>query len=473
MRKKIIVLILVTFLLFSLGTTTFAAEFVSQPYLDYDNNLPAFILTSLGIMQGDGGIGGYFRPDNSITREEFVAVALRLYELEHNREYTNLFKSRGSDKPSSVYNVESNILIDSFADGADVSLWARNYMGTAIEIGLIKGYADNTLRPKQNVTQAEVVTVLMRVLGNQEIAENRNISWPENYDTLPTSPRIPEYTRNSPATRGQVASLVLASFQSLTNGLSEPGLVTEYVATVRILAIDDTTITVLVREDGTHDVMGLRLPEAYLPSYLDMFNNGESYKYFVAKYNLADTVLINTESHHAVGHVAYIVGRGNTIHGIRVQGQDRTMTSSTIPEAEARRTAHTHAQTVVDSYVNENDTLPTSSGTPSFVARDKLDLTLAFNYLYVVDSNGIVYTEQTKPSSTLLSLINAAKLDTDTKYQQVIQKAIDEYMKSHDEYPITEENIIDYDILIKTGYLLTAPIMSTVLTDEGLVQIAD
>lgn len=47
-----------------------------------------------------------------------------------------------------------------FSDSAQVADYARSAMAWAVEQGLIEGYEDNTLRPEQNITRAEVCKLL-------------------------------------------------------------------------------------------------------------------------------------------------------------------------------------------------------------------------------------------------------------------------------------------------------------------------
>ena len=50
--------------------------------------------------------------------------------------------------------------ISKFSDGQDVSDWAEKPMQWAIEVSLINGYDDGTLRPQNNITRAEAATML-------------------------------------------------------------------------------------------------------------------------------------------------------------------------------------------------------------------------------------------------------------------------------------------------------------------------
>lgn len=95
----------------------------------------------IGYMQQFGIITGYadgsFRPDASVTRAEFAAIASRFEKL---TEGTKSF----SDVPSSH--------------------WAAKYINFAATRGWVNGYADGTFQPNNSITRAEVAAVTCRLL---------------------------------------------------------------------------------------------------------------------------------------------------------------------------------------------------------------------------------------------------------------------------------------------------------------------
>ena len=85
---------------------------------------------------------GSFGPDDYITRAEFVAICVRYFEKTvgkidaDNKEFEDLDKTH----------------------------WAYDVIGKAVKQGYITGYPDNTVRPDEKITRAEVVTVVNRML---------------------------------------------------------------------------------------------------------------------------------------------------------------------------------------------------------------------------------------------------------------------------------------------------------------------
>jgi chitinase len=82
-----------------------------------------------------------FAPEDYITREQAAIIMTRLLELE------------GNEKGADV-----------FSDSNKISSWAKEYVGAAAEHNLIKGYEDNTFRPQNNIKRAEALVLLDRIL---------------------------------------------------------------------------------------------------------------------------------------------------------------------------------------------------------------------------------------------------------------------------------------------------------------------
>ncbi|MCR1848947.1 S-layer homology domain-containing protein [Paraclostridium sordellii] len=98
-----------------------------------------------------GYINGYedktFRPDNPITREEASKIIVSIKKQQDNT----------YDK------------LDTFPDKNLVSNWAKPYIEGAIENGYLKGDTLKNLRPTSRITRAESVTLLSRIENNVEI----------------------------------------------------------------------------------------------------------------------------------------------------------------------------------------------------------------------------------------------------------------------------------------------------------------
>lgn len=96
-------------------------------------------LASLGILKGVGE--DKYDPTRAISRAEFAAIATRFAKV----------------------NLEGSTPFDDVSD-AD---WYYNAVLTAVNYGWINGYGDNTFRPYNTVTRAEVTTIVNRMLARR------------------------------------------------------------------------------------------------------------------------------------------------------------------------------------------------------------------------------------------------------------------------------------------------------------------
>ncbi len=98
---------------------------------------------SIGFLRQSGIIkeAKLFRPNEAITRAEFASIAAR-------------FENAHTDYQNEFSDVSANY-------------WAANDIALAVRNGWIVGYPDNTFRPEQYITRAEVVTLVNHVLERQ------------------------------------------------------------------------------------------------------------------------------------------------------------------------------------------------------------------------------------------------------------------------------------------------------------------
>lgn len=95
----------------------------------------------VGIIQGNAD--GYIFPNDEITREEAIVILTRAFKLK-----------------------QSTRIPQGFSDLPDISEWAKKEMHSAITQEVLMGYEDNTIRPKASVTRAEALTLINRILPN-------------------------------------------------------------------------------------------------------------------------------------------------------------------------------------------------------------------------------------------------------------------------------------------------------------------
>ena len=102
-------------------------------------------------MADNGIIGGYgngnFGADDSITREQLATILYRYADV-------------------MGYGTSGSASLDRFSDVDNVSGYAVEAMGWAVENGLIGGMGDGTLAPQGSATRAQIATTLMRFVEN-------------------------------------------------------------------------------------------------------------------------------------------------------------------------------------------------------------------------------------------------------------------------------------------------------------------
>ena len=132
------------------------------------------IAVTNGVCQGTSSTT--FEPDAPITREaaaKMIANYKKISDTHHNK-------------------------INGYNDGSQTANWAINEVEAILEAGYMNGYSDtNTFKPKNNITRAEAVVTLGRVIANP------NPVMPEPpVSTEPVTPPTTNPTPNPPTNNG-------------------------------------------------------------------------------------------------------------------------------------------------------------------------------------------------------------------------------------------------------------------------------
>jgi hypothetical protein len=199
-NKLVMLILLVTFMFSMIGsasadtsTSTASATTTTTTFSDVTGSdaqsSAIYKLTSLGILNGypDGTFGA----DKTITRAEFAKIAVYTAGLQ--------------DVATGMNNVPSTF--------SDVSTdnWANGWINVAAAQGFVKGYPDGTFAPDAQVTEAEAITVFMRILGyNDNLAGN----WPADYIAKAANLGVLDdvtFAATQAAARGTVATIGAAT----------------------------------------------------------------------------------------------------------------------------------------------------------------------------------------------------------------------------------------------------------------------
>lgn len=120
-------------------------------------NTAVSTLSSMGIITGYPD--GTFRPNAYITRAEFAAIAAR-------------------------FDADGDKTLAAFSDIANH--WAKDEISVAYNNGWVDGYPDGTFGPQRNITRAETVTLVNRVLNRKPETEDDLLpdmtTWTDNAD---------------------------------------------------------------------------------------------------------------------------------------------------------------------------------------------------------------------------------------------------------------------------------------------------
>lgn len=145
------------------------------------------LLVKLGVVTGVAP--DRFAPDDLLTREQFAAFVVRAMGRERlARAFAN--------QPTT------------FRDDAQISSWARGYVVLASSMKVIQGFPDGTFRPREEVTYAQALTMLVRALGFDAHARNLG-GWPGGYlvvaDDLDLTEKLGAFDADLPMTRADMA----------------------------------------------------------------------------------------------------------------------------------------------------------------------------------------------------------------------------------------------------------------------------
>ncbi len=121
-------------------------------------NTAVSTMSALGIIKGYPD--GTFKPNNFITRAEFAAIAAR-------------FDDHESTGAVTFNDIEGH--------------WAEEEVCRAAELGWVNGYPDGSFRPNQDITRAEAMALINRVLVRnpetvEDLLEDMPV-WKDNMDT--------------------------------------------------------------------------------------------------------------------------------------------------------------------------------------------------------------------------------------------------------------------------------------------------
>ena len=166
-----------------LGMMVVGTSAASYPDVDSNDNVEAIeVLQAVGAMKGDNN--GKFNPDDTVTRNEMATVIARL-----------------------MLGAEAETYLGTHPF-TDVPGWADKYVAACYNVGVVKGTSATTYNGTATVTAQEAATMMLRVLGYEQIA-GTGADWARPVVAMANQIRLFRNVTGSataPMTRNQVAS---------------------------------------------------------------------------------------------------------------------------------------------------------------------------------------------------------------------------------------------------------------------------
>lgn len=166
------------------NTTTYPSDVINTPLIT-----PVKFLIDKKVLNGYPD--GTFKPDNQITRAEIAVAVAKMTNRTNNLDAMakkNLFTDLGGYE------------------------WAKGYINALVDGGVIKGKTSTTYAPGNNITYAELITILVRTKAGAASELEAYGTWPDNYIqyvqlyNLLGDVSVTDW--NAPATRGDTAKLI-------------------------------------------------------------------------------------------------------------------------------------------------------------------------------------------------------------------------------------------------------------------------
>lgn len=118
------------------------------------------VLAGIGVVRGLPG--GVFEPRALVTREQMAVFVVRLLG------YAATAQAVSTVKPP-------------FVDASSIDPWAIGAVNVVQSLGIMSGFPDGAFRPLQTVSEADAITVLVRLLNGAAYAYSLDQPWPASY----------------------------------------------------------------------------------------------------------------------------------------------------------------------------------------------------------------------------------------------------------------------------------------------------
>lgn len=94
--------------------------------------------------------------------------------------------------------------------------WAKDYINAIYGQGVVSGYPDGTFKPQNNITYGEAFTMMLNLLGYRDEVSKIEINWPYNYAEqaalVGLTSELEAFDSMKPINRGNIALLTLKAY---------------------------------------------------------------------------------------------------------------------------------------------------------------------------------------------------------------------------------------------------------------------
>lgn len=149
MKQKLLIIVLCITMLLPMGVSAFS-DVPEGAFADAIETL-----SSLGVIAGFPD--GTFRPGEPLTRAQFAKLVVVITGRE----------DAASSKTTEIFT------------DVPASHWGIGYINEAASLGMITGYPDGSFGPEENITYAQALTIVIRMLGYSQTEVGTN--WPADY----------------------------------------------------------------------------------------------------------------------------------------------------------------------------------------------------------------------------------------------------------------------------------------------------
>ncbi len=300
--KKTLVILLAIMMLFAFSASAMAATFTDTAALTQDQQDDIAKLAALQILSGYPD--GSFKAEASITRAEFAKIACT----------------------AAGFGSSGDLLKNTASAFSDVKAgqWYTGWVNLATTKGLFAGYPNGTFKPNATITESEVITVLMRLLGYND---NLPGAWPLDYISQAGKLSVLDnvtFTGNVAATRLNVATMTAALLDEFMVVWDKTSEKFDYLTTSAVVA-GVTTInrTTLLEDSFKGAVVNGYVADAVAPYSTGWTYNslGKTQLYVAATYGGAATAYTMADNYTVSGADGITDLAGEQVKVILVNGK--------------------------------------------------------------------------------------------------------------------------------------------------------